>query len=138
MPFSEGFLWGGAVAANQCEGAWNLGGKGESIQDHITAGSVNEPRRFTRELSAQEYYPSHDGVDFYHHYEEDIQMLSEMGFKIFRMSIAWSRIFPRGDEETPNEAGLLYYDKVFDTCHKYGIEPLVTERPLSPQQSWGE
>ena len=115
MPFPEGFLWGGAVAANQCEGAWNLGGKGESIQDHITAGSANEPCRFTRELSAQEYYPSHDGVDFYHHYEEDIRLMAEMGFKVFRLSIAWSRIFPQGDEETSNEEGLKFYDRVFDT-----------------------
>ena len=133
MIFPDGFLWGGAVAANQCEGAYKEDGKGLSIQDLMPKGLLGpvaeEPAEENLKLK---------GIDFYHHYEEDIQMLSEMGFKIFRMSIAWSRIFPRGDEETPNEAGLLYYDKVFDTCHKYGIEPLVTERPLSPQQSWGE
>ncbi len=126
MIFSKDFLWGGAVAANQCEGAWNEGGKGESIQDHITAGALNKPRRFTRDLDSEEYYPSHDGVDFYHHYKEDIRLFAEMGFKVFRLSIAWSRIFPLGDEEQPNEEGLLFYDKVFDECRKYGIEPLVT------------
>ncbi len=126
MTFSKDFLWGGAVAANQCEGAWNEGGKGESIQDHITAGTLNKPRRFTRELDSEEYYPSHDGVDFYHRYKEDIRLFAEMGFKVFRLSIAWSRIFPCGDEEQPNEEGLLFYDNVFDECRKYGIEPLVT------------
>lgn len=126
MPFPKEFLWGGATAANQCEGAWNVDGKGESIQDHITSGSLHEPRRFTRTLDEAAYYPSHDGVDFYHHYKEDIQLMAEMGFRVFRLSIAWSRIFPKGDEEEPNEKGLEFYDRVFDECRKYGIEPLVT------------
>jgi len=136
MIFPDGFLWGGAVAANQCEGAYKEDGKGLSIQDLMPKGLLGpvseEPAEENLKLK---------GIDFYHHYEEDIQMLSEMGFKIFRMSIAWSRIFPRGDEETPNEAGLLYYDKVFDTCHKYGIEPLITishyENPLHLSLAYG-
>lgn len=119
-------MWGGAVAANQCEGAWKEDGKGDSIQAHITAGSLEKPRRFTREISENEYYPSHTAVDFYHHYQEDIRLFGEMGFKVFRLSIAWSRIFPNGDDREPNEAGLAFYDRVFDECAKYGIEPLVT------------
>lgn len=126
MAFPKDFLWGGAVSANQCEGAWQEGGKGESIQDHITAGTRDLPRRFTRELREGEYYPSHDGIDFYHHYKEDIRMFAEMGFRVFRLSIAWSRIFPNGDDVVPNEEGLAFYDKVFDECRGYGIEPLVT------------
>lgn len=129
MIFPKNFLWGGAVAANQCEGAYNEGGKGLSIQDLMPKGLLGPV--------SEEPVPENlklVGIDFYHRYEEDIRMFAEMGFKVFRMSIAWSRIFPRGDEEEPNEAGLAYYDKVFDTCHKYGIEPLVTlshyETPL--------
>ena len=127
--FPKNFLWGGAVAANQCEGAYNEDGKGLSIQDVMPHG-IKGPR--TKE-------PTPDnmklvGIDFYHRYKEDIRLFAEMGFKVFRLSIAWSRIFPKGDEETPNEAGLKFYDDVFDECHKYGIEPLVTlshyETPL--------
>ena len=126
MSFPKDFLWGGATAANQCEGAWNKDGKGDSICDHMRGGGVNTPRTFDFELKADAYYPSHDAINFYDHYKEDIAMFGEMGFKVFRLSIAWSRIFPRGDEQEPNEAGLTFYDKVFDECHKYGIEPLVT------------
>lgn len=126
MSFPKDFLWGGATAANQCEGAWNKDGKGDSICDHMRGGGVNTPRTFDFELKADAYYPSHDAINFYDHYKEDIAMFGEMGFKVFRLSIAWSRIFPRGDEQEPNEAGLAFYDKVFDECHKYGIEPLVT------------
>lgn len=127
--FPKKFLWGGAVAANQCEGAYLEDGKGLSIQDVMPQG-IKGPR--TKE-------PTPDnmkliGIDFYHRYKEDIKLFAEMGFKVFRLSIAWSRIFPKGDEETPNEAGLQFYDNVFDECHKYGIEPLVTlshyETPL--------
>ena len=127
--FPEKFLWGGAVAANQCEGAYLEDGKGLSIQDVMPHG-IKGPR--TKE-------PTPDnmkliGIDFYHRYKEDIKLFAEMGFKVFRLSIAWSRIFPKGDEETPNEVGLDFYDRVFDECHKYGIEPLVTlshyETPL--------
>lgn len=127
--FPENFLWGGAMAANQCEGAYKEDGKGLSIQDVLPHG-IRAPRTKG---------PTDDnlklvGIDFYHRYPEDIKMLAEMGFKVFRTSIAWSRIFPKGDEEQPNEAGLLFYDRLFDECHKYGIEPLVTlshyETPL--------
>ncbi len=124
--FPDGFLWGGAVAANQCEGAWNEDGKGISICDIVCAGTHTKPRRLTREIEEGVYYPSHTAIDFYHHYKEDIAMLAEMGFKVFRLSIAWSRIFPNGDDLQPNEAGLAFYDRVFDECKKHGIEPLVT------------
>ena len=124
--FPEGFLWGGAVAANQIEGAWNVDGKGASIADHITAGTKSSPRRFTKEILEAESYPSHEAIDFYHNYKEDIALLAGMGFKMFRLSIAWSRIFPDGDEETPNQAGLAFYKDVFTECKKYGMEPLVT------------
>lgn len=124
--FPEGFLWGGAVAANQIEGAWNTDGKGASIADHITAGTSQSPRRFTKEIRAGENYPSHEAIDFYYHYKEDIALFAEMGFKVFRLSIAWSRIFPMGDEAKPNQEGLKFYKDVFAECKKYGIQPLVT------------
>lgn len=123
---SEDFLWGGAVAANQCEGAWNIDGKGVSVSDMCTNGSVNSPKRITREFEEDTMYPSRDSIDFYHRYQDDIAMFAEMGFKCFRLSIAWTRIFPTGFEKEPNEAGLDFYDRVFDECLKYGIEPIVT------------
>lgn len=126
MVFTKDFLWGGATAANQCEGAWNIDGKGVSICDLKRAGSLTKQRVFDRKILEDEYYPSHTAIDFYHHYKEDIAMFGEMGFKVFRLSIAWSRIFPNGDDIEPNEAGLEFYDKVFDECLKHGIEPLVT------------
>ena len=128
--FPKNFLWGGATAANQMEGAYLEDGKGLSIQDLLPHG-VATPR--TEE-------PTPDnlkliGIDFYHRYKEDIKLFAEMGFKVFRMSIAWARIFPNGDDAKPNEKGLEFYDRVFDECHKYGIEPLVTlshyETPLA-------
>lgn len=127
--FPENFLWGGAIAANQCEGAYNEDGKGLSVQDVAPKGWKDRPTEV----------PTPDnlkliGIDFYHQYKEDIRLFAEMGFKVFRLSIAWSRIFPNGDEKEPNEAGLAFYDKVFDECLKYGMEPLVTlshyETPL--------
>lgn len=124
--FGEDFLWGGATAANQIEGAWNLEGKGPSVSDMCTNGSHTNPKRITPLLEEGTRYPSHDAIDFYHHYKEDIALFAEMGFKTFRLSIAWTRIFPTGMEEEPNEAGLAFYDSVFDECMKYGIEPLVT------------
>ncbi len=134
MGFRKDFLWGGATAANQYEGAWNEGGKGPSIFDAALAGSASKAREYHSEIKKGYYYPNHTATDFYHHYKEDIALMAEMGFKVFRMSIAWSRIFPHGDEETPNEEGLKFYDNVFDECKKYGIEPLVTilhyETPL--------
>ena len=124
------FLWGGATAANQCEGAYNEGGRGLANVDVIPGGKERwqfaSGNRKTEGFEEGYYYPAKVGVDFYHHYKEDIALLAEMGFKCFRMSIAWSRIYPNGDELTPNEAGLKFYDDVFDECHKYGIEPLVT------------
>ena len=126
--FRDDFLWGGAVAAHQCEGAWQEGGKGISCTDVETAGDnlTGAPRHLTDGVLPGEDYPNHVGVDFYHHYKEDIALLAEMGFKVFRTSIAWTRIFPRGDEETPNEEGLKFYDDVFDELLKYGIEPIIT------------
>ena len=99
----ENFLWGGAVAANQCEGAYNEGGKGLSIMDVVTAGSHDKKREFTKEIKEGIYYPNHEGIDFYHRYKEDLALFREMGFRCFRTSIAWTRIFPTGLEETPNE-----------------------------------
>lgn len=129
MRFPEGFLWGGAVAANQCEGAYLEDGKGLSVQDIMPRGIIGEP---TKEPTSDNL--KQIGIDFYHRYKEDIRLFAEMGFKVFRTSIAWSRIFPKGDEEIPNELGLHFYDSVFNECHKYGMEPLVTishyETPL--------
>ncbi len=122
----EDFLWGGATAANQFEGAWNVDGKGVSGSDVCTNGSHTQPKRILPEMREDVLYPSHEAIDFYHHFKEDIALFAEMGFKTFRMSIAWTRIFPTGMETEPNEAGLKFYDEVFDECHKYGIEPLVT------------
>ena len=124
--FPEGFYWGGATAANQFEGAWNVDGRGPSVDDHFTGGTKDKPRTITVDIEPDVLYPNHDGIDFYHHYEEDIALFAEMGFNMFRMSISWSRIFPNGDDEQPNELGLVFYDKVFDCCRAHGIEPLVT------------
>lgn len=126
VTFPKGFYWGGATAANQLEGAWDVDGRGPSVDDHFLGGSVDTPREITIEIDPDRFYPNHDGIDFYHRYEEDIALFAEMGFNMFRMSIAWSRIFPTGEELEPNEAGLAFYDKVFDCCRAHGIEPLVT------------
>lgn len=126
MTFREDFLWGGAVAANQCEGAYLEDGKGLSIADMMLGGDVNTPRTFCPYILEDRFYPSHMGIDFYHRYKEDIKLFAEMGFKCFRTSINWARIFPNGDDAQPNEAGLAFYDRVFDECRRYGIEPLVT------------
>ena len=128
--FPKGFLWGGATAANQCEGAWQADGKGLATVDVTPFG----PDRFPVATGYMEmlgcddahFYPSHEAIDFYHHYEEDIALFAEMGFKTFRTSINWTRIFPNGWETEPNEKGLEFYDRVFDCCKKHGIEPLVT------------
>ena len=126
MGFREDFLWGGATAANQFEGAWNIDGKGSSCSDMCTGGSHTRSKRITREIEEGTFYPSHEAIDFYHRYKEDIALFAEMGFKVFRFSIGWSRIFPNGDDAMPNEAGLKFYDNVIDECLKYGIEPLIT------------
>ncbi|HFI0027209.1 TPA: glycoside hydrolase family 1 protein [Streptococcus suis] len=134
--FPENFLWGGATAANQLEGAYNLDGKGLSVQDVTPKGGVPEQGKISP-LITEVPTPDNlklEGIDFYHRYKEDIALFAEMGFKVFRLSIAWSRIFPNGDETEPNEAGLAFYDNVFDELAKYNIEPLVTlshyETPL--------
>ena len=124
--FRDDFLWGGACAANQFEGAWNVDGKGPSVPDMCTNGSAVTPKWVTTAIRPDKFYPSHDAIDFYHHYEEDIALFAEMGFKVFRTSINWTRIFPTGEEAQPNEAGLAFYDQVFDCCKRHGIEPLVT------------
>lgn len=126
MPFKKDFLWGGAVAANQCEGAWDVDGKGISCSDICTTGSAKQSKRITPELEPGTLYPSHEAIDFYHHYAEDIALFAEMGFKVFRFSINWTRIYPTGEEAQPNEKGLEFYDRVIAECHKYGIEPLIT------------
>ncbi len=165
MPFRKDFLWGGAVAANQCEGAWNVDGRGPALTDVTTAGSCNEVRKITyidRDgkkgylLSGQQelpegahyavfddcFYPNHDGIDFYHRYKEDIALFAEMGFKIFRMSISWSRLYPTGLEEKPNEKGIEFYKNVFKELKKYSIEPLVTlwhfDTPLYLVEKYGD
>ncbi len=124
--FSDHFLWGGAVAAHQLEGGWQSEGKGVSVADVMTMGSKDQPREITKGIIADRNYPNHEAIDFYHRYQEDIALLAEMGFTCFRTSIAWTRIFPLGDELEPNEAGLQFYDDLFDECLKYGIEPVVT------------
>lgn len=120
------FLWGGAVAAHQLEGSFQEGGKGISIADVMTAGGNGIDREITDGIIAGKNYPNHTAIEFYQNYKEDIKLFAEMGFKCFRTSIAWTRIFPNGDEELPNEAGLKFYDDMFDTCHQYGIEPVIT------------
>lgn len=129
-PFPQGFLWGGATAANQIEGAYDQGGKGLSIQDVMPRG-IAAPR--SQAVTGDNLKLV--GIDFYHRYAEDIALFAEMGFSVFRLSIAWSRVFPNGDDETPNEEGLAFYDAVFDECARHGIEPLVTishyETPLA-------
>lgn len=162
--FAKDFLWGGATAANQIEGGWDADGKGVSTADCNTRGSRQKMRCATYQLPNGEVeakrmfamntpegaqfgcfdgydYPSHKASDFYHHYKEDIALMAEMGFKVFRLSINWTRIFPNGYDEAPNEAGLAFYDSVFDELHKYGIEPLVTlshyETPVALTNRWG-
>lgn len=164
MSFPKNFFWGGAIAANQAEGAWNVDGRGMTKSDVCTGGGVDQPRmityidkdgighavsQFAHSLPEGAHYavldgyhyPNHEAIDFYHHYKEDIAMLAEMGFKMFRMSISWSRLYPKGNEETPNEKGIAFYRNVFKECRKYGIEPLVTlwhfDTPLYLEEHYG-
>ncbi|NOU81483.1 6-phospho-beta-glucosidase [Paenibacillus sp. LMG 31459] len=150
--FPENFLWGGATAANQLEGAFDQGGKGLSTADMIAFVPKDKRQgdhsmeisteRIARILAGEtdDWFPKREGVDFYHRYKEDIALFAEMGFKVFRMSINWARIFPNGDDAMPNEQGLQFYDDVFDELLKYGIEPLVTlshyETPLGLTQKY--
>ena len=126
----EGFLWGGATAANQFEGGWDEAGKGLGLIDLLPYGEDRMPiakgEMTVKACDDAHRYPGHRAVDFYHRYKEDIALMAEMGFKCFRLSLSWPRIFPTGLEDEPNEEGLAFYDKVFDECAKYGIEPLVT------------
>lgn len=126
----EGFLWGGATAANQCEGGYNKGGRGLANVDLIPAGPDRRPvMNGTRKMLECEegyFYPGHEAIDMYSHFKEDIALFAEMGFRCYRLSIAWTRIYPNGFDEEPNEEGLKFYEELFDECHKYGIEPLVT------------
>lgn len=130
MSFPKNFLWGGATAANQCEGGFDEGGRGLANVDICPSGQERSAviRGKVESLSCNPklHYPSHEAVDMYHHYKEDIALFAEMGFKVYRMSIAWTRIFPNGNENEPNEAGLKFYDNIFAECRKYNIEPLVT------------
>jgi len=135
------FLWGGALAAHQFEGGWNAGGKGPSVVDVLTAGEHGVARKITDTIEENEFYPNHEAIDFYHHYKEDIALFAEMGLKCLRTSIGWSRIFPKGDEATPNEEGLQFYDNVFDELLSNGIEPVITlshfEMPLHLAREYG-
>ena len=126
MAFPKTFLWGGATAANQYEGGWNLDGKGASVPDHMRGGNVNTPRQIDEVFDPDALYPSWVATDFYHHVEEDIALFAEMGWNIFRMSINWSRLFPTGQEAEPLAEGVAFYDRVFDCCVAHGIKPLVT------------
>lgn len=126
MALRKDFLWGGAVAAHQLEGGWNAGGKGPSVADVMTAGSNGVERKITDGVVSGENYPNHEAIDFYHRYKEDVALFAELGLNCFRTSIAWTRIFPNGDEQEPNEEGLKFYDDLFDECLKNGIEPVVT------------
>lgn len=130
MGFSKNFLWGGASAANQCEGGIEEGGRGLANVDVCPAGEdrsavITGHKKMLR-MDGYHKYPAAEAVDFYHRFREDIRLFGEMGFKVYRMSIAWTRIFPNGDEETPREEGLHFYEDVFKECQKYGIQPLVT------------
>ena len=128
--FPEGFLWGGATAANQCEGGYDQDGRGPSLIDLIPAGpdrmAIMKAEKDYHDLPAGTRYPSHFGIDHYHRWREDLALFAEMGFKCYRFSIAWTRIFPNGEDDKPNEAGLRFYDQLIDTMRGYGIEPLVT------------
>ena len=134
--FPDGFLWGGATAANQLEGAYAEGGKGLSIQDVMPHGITTPPTEGPTLDNLKL-----EGIDFYHRFAEDIALFAEMGFSVFRFSIAWSRIFPQGDETEPNEEGLAFYDRVLDELEKHGIEPLITlshyETPLHLAREYG-
>ncbi|NTW91171.1 MAG: 6-phospho-beta-glucosidase, partial [Erysipelotrichaceae bacterium] len=126
----KNFLWGGATAANQCEGGYNEGGRGLANVDVTPHGKDRYPvlagKMKMLELDNEHYYPALKSIDMFHHFREDIKLFGEMGFKTYRLSIGWTRIFPNGDELEPNEEGLKFYEELFKECHKYGIEPLVT------------
>lgn len=130
MSLRKDFLWGGALAANQCEGAWDEGNRGLSNADVLPYGNdrlaVIKGEQAMLVPDKEHYYPAQASIDFYHHYQEDIALYAEMGFKVLRLSISWARIYPNGDDIIPNETGLKFYEDVFMECNKHGIEPLVT------------
>ena len=95
------FLWGGAVAAHQIEGGFNEGGKGPNVSDMMTVGSATTRRKITKTIEPDQFYPNHTAIDFYHHYKEDIALFKEMGFKCFRTSISWARIWRRSHIRRP-------------------------------------
>jgi len=138
--FSGNFLWGGSTSANQCEGAYLEGGKLPSTADTLLTGRERFVH-YAEDIDEGKFYPSHTAIDFYHHYPEDLALFAEMGFKALRVSIAWSRIYPRGNEESANEEGLRFYDNLFDEMLKYHIQPVVTithyETPLFLAQTYG-
>ena len=145
MSLPEHFFWGGATAANQCEGGYREGGRGIANIDLLPVGedrfAIASGKMKRLQFDDGHFYPAQDAVDFYHHYKEDIALFAEMGFTVFRMSVSWTRIFPNGDEEQPNEEGLSFYEKVFRECRRYGIEPLVTishfDCPIGLVQKYG-
>ncbi|MEG0526906.1 MAG: family 1 glycosylhydrolase [Longicatena sp.] len=120
------FLWGGATAAHQCEGAYKESNKGLSIIDVMSAGSVDKNREIHTTVKEGVYYPSHEAIDFYHTYKKDIMLFKELGINALRVSIAWTRIYPNGIEDFPNEEGLVFYDELFDELLRNNIEPIVT------------
>lgn len=136
--FPADFLWGGAIAANQAEGAYLEDGKGLDISNGFAHGIKHE---YDSTIDPDKFYPTHEAIDFYHHYKEDLALMEEMGFKAFRTSINWSRIFPNGDDEAPNEAGLQFYDSLFEEMHRRGMEPIVTlshyETPAHLVEAYG-
>ncbi len=149
MSFPKNFLWGGAVAANQCEGAWLEDGKEPNVTDIVVGIASRKPglkwnpekKKYEMALDPDKAYLSHEGIDFYHRYKEDLKLMAGMGFNCFRTSIAWGRIFPNGDEETPNEKGLAFYDDMIDTMLELGMEPVITlshyETPLHLLTEYG-
>lgn len=138
---NQQFLWGGSIAAHQCEGAWNVDGKGVGIMDLVTNGTYETPREICKTIEKGKFYPSHTGIDFYHRYKEDIALFAEMGFKALRISVDWSRIYPLGDEEKPNEEGIMHYIDVVDELLRYDIEPIITlchfEMPVHIVKEYG-
>lgn len=128
--FKDDFLWGGSLAANQCEGAFDADGRGLDLMDVIPGGLEARQAAYVSPLDYMneniEYCPNRIAIDFYHRYKEDIALFGEMGFKCLRLSVNWTRLFPYGDEEQPNEKGLTYYDSLIDELLKHGIQPLIT------------
>lgn len=147
--FPEHFIWGGASSAAGTEGGYRAGGRGLSLQDYLTAGDARSPRKATWKdkfgnshaspslnfslpagaeycLFDEYYYPSHNAVNFFEHWKEDLDLLQKLGLKMYRISISWSRLFPTGREEEPSEEGIEFYRQIFTELRNRGIEPMVT------------